>query len=268
VIVTTGTTAFSTVVAQRRYSVCMARGGFKQHSWQAATAQPHSGFGFEYAYVPSAAAMSLGDSAPRGATVLLLHGTGGDEHDLLPLARTLMPGCAVLSPRGQVQEHGMPRYFRRFSPGVFDIDDALARGGQLAAFVRAAIAHHVLPARVVAIGYSNGANVAHTVMATVPGVIALGVLLRPMLIASEAQLAKAAAAPKSSVDDPAAAILLSGTSDPTVPPGQAEKLATLLASRGVQAELKLVLGGHELTQQDVREALRWLDAHGLAKPSP
>lgn len=247
----------------------MARGGFKQHGWQAATVQPHSGFGFKYAYVPATGAPPSGcDTGQGNATVLLLHGTGGDEYDLLPLARTLMPGYAVLSPRGQVQEHGMPRYFRRFSPGVFDVDDALARAGQLAAFVRGAIAHHLLPARVVAIGYSNGANIAHTVMATLPGVIALGVLLRPMLIANEAQIAKIAKAPDGRFDFSAAAILLCGASDVTVPPAQMEKLATLLANRGVQTELKLITAGHELTQQDVREALRWLAAHGLAKPSP
>src|SRR5688500_3857650 len=102
-----------------------------------------------------------GTGATAGTTLLLLHGTGGDENDLLPLGEALLPGASMLSPRGKVLEHGMPRFFRRLAEGVFDIEDLKARTRELATFVRdATVAYSLDPARTIAVGFSNGANIA------------------------------------------------------------------------------------------------------------
>src|SRR5512138_3526489 len=107
---------------------------------------------FQHVFIPAEA-----DDAP---TLLMLHGTGGDEHDLLALGRALYPGAALLSPRGQVLENGMPRFFRRLAEGVFDLDDLRRRTHDLAAFVAAASETYQFdPRQVIAAGYSNGANI-------------------------------------------------------------------------------------------------------------
>src|SRR5579859_1622596 len=106
-------------------------------------------------------------------TLLLLHGTGGDENDLLPLGQALLPGAALLSPRGKVLEGGMPRFFRRLAPGVFDLDDLRARTDELARFVEAAATSYGLdPHRVIAAGYSNGANIAASLLLLHAGLLA------------------------------------------------------------------------------------------------
>src|SRR3954470_16329836 len=106
---------------------------------------------FEHVYQPA--------SATGAPTLLLLHGTGGNEHDLVPLGTELWAGAGILSPRGQVLEGSMPRFFRRLAEGVFDEDDLRARTADLAAFVTAAAdKYHFDAARVIAVGYSNGAN--------------------------------------------------------------------------------------------------------------
>src|SRR5947209_1955372 len=108
---------------------------------------------------------------PGAPTLLLLHGTGGDEHDLLPLGG-LARGAALLSPRGKVLENGMPRFFRRLSEGVFDVEDLKVRASELADFVTAAAGHYRFDAsRVIAMGFSNGANVASALMLLRPGVL-------------------------------------------------------------------------------------------------
>src|SRR5690242_2434898 len=115
-------------------------------------------------------------------TLLLLHGTGGNERDLIPLGRELDPNAALLSPRGQVLENGMPRFFRRLAEGVFDIEDLKRRAADLAAFIVAAADEYGFDrSKVVALGYSNGANIASAVMLLHPGVLAGGVLLRAMV---------------------------------------------------------------------------------------
>ena len=97
--------------------------------------------------------------------LLLLHGTGGDENDLLPLGEAIAPGAPLLSVRGQVLEHGMPRFFRRLAEGVFDLADLRQRTHDLAAFVAAASAAYGFdPQRVIAVGYSNGANIAASLL--------------------------------------------------------------------------------------------------------
>jgi predicted esterase len=121
--------------------------------------------------------------APAPApTLLLLHGTGGNEHDLVPLADALAPGAGVLSPRGKVLERGMPRFFRRLSEGVFDLDDLRIRTRELAAFVAAAASHYGLdPTAIVAVGFSNGANIAASTLLLEPGTLAGAILFRAMV---------------------------------------------------------------------------------------
>src|SRR5580765_6422182 len=129
--------------------------------------------GFEHVFRAPASA--------HAPTLLLLHGTGGNEHDLVPLADTLAPGAGVLSPRGKVLERGMPRFFRRLSEGVFDLDDLRIRTHELAAFVAAAATHYGLdPKGIVAVGFSNGANIAASTLLLEPGVLAGAILFRAM----------------------------------------------------------------------------------------
>src|SRR6476646_8451723 len=130
---------------------------------------------FHHQFIPS----SLPAPAP---CLLLLHGTGGDEHDLLQLGQSLEPEAALLSPRGQVLENGMPRYFRRLSEGVFDVDDLKARANELADWVNeAAKTYNIDRGRITAVGYSNGANIASAIMLLRPEILSAAILLRPMM---------------------------------------------------------------------------------------
>ncbi len=202
---------------------------------------------FRHRFVPA--------ERPGLPPLLLLHGTGGDEDDLLPIGRMLAPGAALLSPRGQVMEGGMPRFFRRLAEGVFDPDEVRARADDLAEFIGAARARYDLPAPI-AVGFSNGANVAAVILARRPGLLAGGILLRPMLV----------------LDEPAADIagtrilILSGAADPIVPASSAARLAALLATGGATVDHRTLPAGHTLTREDVVVAQDWL-AKGAA-PSP
>ncbi len=129
---------------------------------------------FRHRFVPGATASS--------PTLLALHGTGGDENDLIPLARMISPDAAIVSPRGRVLEHGMPRFFRRLAEGVFDQEDLRIRTVELAEFIGAAATQYgVDPARVIAVGYSNGANIAASLMLSHRDALAGAILLRPMV---------------------------------------------------------------------------------------
>src|SRR4051794_30093164 len=151
--------------------------------------------------------------------VLLLHGTGGDENDLLPLGKMIAPGAALLSPRGKVLEHGMPRFFRRLAEGVFDEEDVRARAHELADFVAAARETYGITAPV-ALGYSNGANIAAAIMLLRPDVLAGGILLRAMVPLSDPRPAAGLAG--------ASALLVSGARDPIAPPENAVRLKMML----------------------------------------
>src|SRR3954468_20760965 len=157
-----------------------------------------------------------------GETLLVLHGTGGDENDLIGVGQTVAPGAAILSPRGNVLENGAPRFFRRLAEGVFDPREVRSRAEELARFVRAATVTYRLEAsRIFAFGYSNGANVASTVMLVEPGTFVGAILLRPMLVYE----------PTEPRDLKGAAILISaGRMDPIVPTDSVERLAELLES--------------------------------------
>lgn len=183
-------------------------------------------------------------------TILVLHGTGGNEDDLVGIAQTVAPGAAVISPRGKVLEGGAPRFFRRLAEGVFEPAEVRARAEELAAFVRAATGRYELdPRRVFALGYSNGANIASSVMLIDPDVIRAAILLRPMLVFE----------PPEENDLTGAAVFISaGRVDPIVPTASVEKLVTLFQARGAEVSLKWQLGGHNLVPSEMKEAEEWL----------
>lgn len=182
--------------------------------------------------------------------LLLLHGTGGNEHDLLALAEALSPGAGVLSPRGKVLERGMPRFFRRLAEGVFDLDDLERRTRELARFVEQAGAHYGFDRRqVVAVGFSNGANIAASVLLLEPSTLAAAVLFRAMV----------PLVPEPLPTIPGVRVLLSnGRTDPLVSLEQTERLAALLRSAGADVTVAWQPAGHELTAGDIAQAREWL----------
>ncbi|TXM63723.1 alpha/beta hydrolase [Methylobacterium sp. WL120] len=187
-----------------------------------------------------------GDASVR--PLLLLHGTGGDEADLLPLGRRVSPGAALLSPRGPVLENGMPRFFRRLSEGVFDADDVRRRAADLSGFVAAARARYGLPAPL-ALGFSNGANIAAAMLLLHPETLAGAVLLRPMVPLSDAAPADLAGRP---------VLMLSGAADPIVPAENAARLAALLTAAGARVEHATLPAGHGLSQADRARVEAWM----------
>jgi predicted esterase len=188
---------------------------------------------------------------PAAAPLLLLHGTGGNERDLLPLARTLSPGAAVLSPRGDVSEHGANRFFARLAEGVFDPAEVTKRTHALADFIAAASAHYGLdPTRLTAIGFSNGANIAATILQLRPTVLGGAVLLRSMVVLG--QPATAASLSRKRV------LLLNGTADPIVPLDHPPRLAALLRAGGADVTQTFVPSSHGLTAADLTAAKSWL----------
>jgi phospholipase/carboxylesterase len=183
--------------------------------------------------------------------LLLLHGTGGDESDLLPLADAIAPGRAVLSPRGRVLENGMPRFFRRLAEGVFDEDDLVTQTHALANFLDKARERYQLAAPV-AVGFSNGANIAAALLLLRPETLAGAVLIRSMPpLANPPQGADLTGKP---------ILLLSGAADPIVPPGSAERLAKTLRGRGAEVTHQELAASHGLTQGDVLAARAFLAA--------
>jgi phospholipase/carboxylesterase len=193
-----------------------------------------------------------GTAAGSRRTLLLLHATGGTENDLLPLGRRLGPGLALLSPRGRVLEGTMPRFFRRLAEGVFDQADLALRTDELARFVRAATERYQLdPARIVAVGFSNGANIAGSLLLRHPGVLAGAILFRAMLPFE----------PERPVVLPGTPVWLgAGRLDPTVPRANIERLARLLQDSGARVTLDWRDAGHQMTAEDVEAAGRWLAA--------
>jgi phospholipase/carboxylesterase len=195
---------------------------------------------FVHRYVPA--------REPGLTPLLLLHGTGGDENDLLGLGAALSPGAALLSPRGQVLEGGMPRFFRRLAEGVFDEADVVRRAGDLAAFVGEAREKYGLAAPL-AVGFSNGANIAAATLLLKPEAFAGAVLLRAMVPLAEMPKADLAGKP---------VLILSGSGDPIVPAENARRLADALKSNGARVEHRVLPGGHGLGQSDVALARAWL----------
>lgn len=203
---------------------------------------------FEHRFVPATT------DEPR--TLLLLHGTGGNEDDLLPLAQMLLPGGAILSPRGQVLEHGMPRFFRRLAEGVFDLDDLRARTAGLADFVSWAAGEYGFdPGQVTAIGFSNGANIAASLLLLRPATLAGAVLFRVM-VPLEPETAPTLAGVR--------VMIGAGRNDPLVRPSEVERLALMLKTAGAAVSLHWEPSGHQLTPGDVTAARAWLAGEATA----
>jgi phospholipase/carboxylesterase len=201
---------------------------------------------------------STGEGQNAQTTLLLLHGTGGDENDLVPVGESLLPGAAILSPRGAVRERGMPRFFARLAEGVFDLEDLALRTQQLIRFVNGAVAKYELDAsRLIAIGFSNGANIAASVMLTGPSVFSHAVLFRAMVPFEPREHAKLGGTP---------VLLSSGEWDPIATPEQARWLQTLLTAAGAKPTLNFFDAGHELTRGDISAAASWIAA--LIPPKP
>src|SRR5690349_439161 len=186
---------------------------------------------------------------PGRPPLLLLHGTGGDEGDLLPLGRAIAPGSALLSPRGKVLENGMPRFFRRLAEGVFDEDDVRRRADELAGFVAEAREAYGLAAPV-ALGFSNGANIAAALLLRRPEALAGAALLRAMVPLPGPPVEDLAGKP---------VLLLSGAADPIVPAGNAARLAATLGSAGADVRHEMLPVGHGLSQADVAIMKAWLE---------
>lgn len=184
--------------------------------------------------------------------LLLLHGTGGNEDDLLPLANMLSPGSALLSPRGKVLEGGMPRFFRRLAEGVFDEEDVRRRAHELADFVEEARSAYGLPAPV-AVGFSNGANIAAAMLQLRPETLAGAVLLRAMV---PLQNPPAADLSGKSV------LIASGASDPIVPADNAKRLAAMLEQEGARVQHHMLPAGHGLSQADIVLSKAWIEQLG------
>ena len=212
---------------------------------------PHPPQGFLHRFEPAASGE---------LTLLLLHGTGGDQHALIPLGRAVAPGAALLSPRGQVLEGGRPRFFRRLADGVFDEDDLARRARHLADFIADACrAYGRRPDQVVALGYSNGANIAAAVLLLHPQALAGAALLRPMLPLRPPALPDLRGKP---------VCIAAGRDDPLVPEEKARELAEVLRQAGADVAVRWHPGGHGLTAEDVAETARWLQRHFGAALSP
>lgn len=211
---------------------------------------PHAVQSFVHAFTPA--------SAGRTDALLLLHGTGGDEHSLMKLGDVLSPGAARLAPRGKVLEGTMPRFFRRLREGVFDEEDVKRRAAELAAWIHVALPHYGLSSQETTIvGYSNGANIAAAMLILVPSVVQRAVLLRPMV-------------PLEGVTPPklqgVSVMLSAGRHDPITPPQSAQRLATMLEAAGARTVLHLDGGDHMLPREAIVAAQDWVRDNSSPAP--
>ncbi|MEJ7618738.1 MAG: alpha/beta hydrolase [Pyrinomonadaceae bacterium] len=205
---------------------------------------PHD---FIYRFVPAQHA------SPALETYLLLHGTGGDENDLLPLGQMLAGDAqtiAFLSPRGRVLENGAPRFFRRLAEGIFDEADLRRRTQELAGFIEQAVRKYKLDARnITAIGYSNGANIAASLLLLRPGILRRAVLLHAMVPLVPDVLPNLKGTK---------IFLAAGRLDPIIAPDTTARLAAMLKQAQAEVEIFWHAGGHELRREEVERARVWL----------
>ena len=189
-------------------------------------------------------------SGTSNRTLLLLHGTGGNERDLIPLGRELDPNAALLSPRGKVLENGMPRFFRRLAEGVFDLEDLKYRANELADFVSAAAQHYGFANdNLVVVGYSNGANIAAAMLLLRPEILPTAILFRAMVPLNPDKLPNLSSA---------RVWIGAGDQDPIVPASETKRLAELLRRAGADVTIRFAEAGHGLTNDDLEAARYWL----------
>jgi predicted esterase len=212
---------------------------------------PTDDLGFVHKFVPAR------PGVPHPVTLLLLHGTGGDENDLLSLGRELWPGAALLGVRGKVLENGMPRFFRRFAEGMFDVEDLKFRTEELAQFIEAVSERYDFSTKkLIAVGYSNGANIAASLILLHPHYLAAAVLFRAMVPFT----------PDIIRDFSNLSVFIgAGDRDPIVPRGQPEELAAIFESGGADVTLSWHRGGHELGPDDIEAAKAWLSEDKVRK---
>jgi phospholipase/carboxylesterase len=183
-------------------------------------------------------------------TLLLLHGTGGNERDLIPLGRELDPNAALLSPRGKVLENGMPRFFRRLAEGIFDLEDLHKRTHELADFVAAAAdLYDIDNKNIIAVGYSNGANIAASILLLRPETFADAILFRAMVPLEPEKPAELANVH---------VWMGAGNHDPIIPTSETQRLVNLLRTAGADVTVRFLNAGHPLTPTDVSLAHDWL----------
>ncbi|MGH8091869.1 MAG: alpha/beta hydrolase [Chthoniobacterales bacterium] len=183
-------------------------------------------------------------------TLLVLHGTGGDEHEFLPIGRELDPAAALLSPRGQVSEGGYLRFFRRLAEGVFDLEDLKRRTDDLADFIEAAARHYGFDlSKLVAVGYSNGANIAASILLQRPGILRTAILLRAMVPFEPEKLPDLSGV---------RVWIAGGKQDEIIAPDETRRLADLLSSAGAEVTARFFDAGHGLTNFELVLAQRWL----------
>ncbi|WP_188775621.1 alpha/beta hydrolase [Paenibacillus hunanensis] len=186
---------------------------------------------------------------PNQPVLLLLHGTGGNERDLLPLAELIAPSASVLGVRGNVSENGMPRFFRRLAEGVFDEPDLIARTHELNEFLDAAATEYQFDRRnIVAVGYSNGANIAASLLFHDKQSLRGAILHHAMVPLRSIDLPDLTGVP---------VFMASGTNDPIVPRAESEELGGLLSGAGATVELHWENNGHQLTASEVHAAAAW-----------
>jgi phospholipase/carboxylesterase len=188
-------------------------------------------------------------------TLLLLHGTGGNERDLVPLGRELDPEASLLSPRGKILENGMPRFFRRLAEGVFDLEDLKTRTNELADFIASAARHYKLAAdEIVGVGYSNGANIAASMLLLRPEIQHAAILFRAMV----------PLIPDTLPDLSSVRVWIgAGDQDPIIPVSETKQLAELLRRAGADVTIRFAKAAHGLTRDDLEAAHQWL---GELKP--
>jgi phospholipase/carboxylesterase len=212
-----------------------------------------SQLGFIHAFIPS----DSGRRDDNSLNLLLLHGTGGDENDLISIAKMLeITNASILSPRGKVLENGMPRFFRRLAEGVFDIEDLRFRTNELANFVQKASKAYAFDLnRTMAIGYSNGANIAASILLLRPEILSGAILFRPMI----------PLVPDTLPNLSSKHVLISaGLQDPIVPRYQTEDLFDLLKKVRAKVSIQWQNSGHELTQRDIKVAKDWVMTSSLS----
>jgi len=189
------------------------------------------------------------DPGTSGDTLLVLHGTGGDENDLIGLGRELAPDANLLSPRGQVLENGMPRFFRRLREGVFDEADLVRRAADLDRFVRDAVRQYEIdPARLRAFGYSNGANMAAALLLLHPTLLTGAALLRAVLPLEPPEPPDLEGKP---------VLILAGRNDPYAPEERVQDLADRLKTAGARVDLRWSNGGHAPEPAEMDQLAQW-----------
>ncbi|WP_177167183.1 alpha/beta hydrolase [Salinibacillus kushneri] len=186
-------------------------------------------------------------------TFLLLHGTGGTEQDLLPLAGMIDGEASVLSVRGNVSENGMPRFFRRLAEGVFDEEDLINRTKELHEFLDEAADQYGFDRNnIVAIGYSNGANIACSLLFHYQNSLKGAMLHHPMIPRRGIGLPDLSGVP---------IFIAAGSNDPICSPEESNELHTLLENAGAGVELHWDNYGHQLTRGEVEKSTEWYQKH-------